>query len=63
MQLTTQIQSFLRVIPQLALAVLCVLVIALSERMGWGIFRKGKGMIILIKSHIKPHACGLAYHL
>jgi hypothetical protein len=46
MQLTMQIHDFLKVIPQLVSMVLYVHAMALSERTGWGISRKGKGAII-----------------
>jgi hypothetical protein len=45
-QLIMQINDYLKVILQLVLAVLYVRAMALSKRTGWGIFRKGKGVII-----------------
>jgi hypothetical protein len=47
MQLTMQICASLKVIPQPVWVALYVHIMALSKRMEWAIFRKGKGKIIL----------------
>jgi len=49
MQLTMQTHTFLKVILQWVLVVLYVHIMALSKRMEWGIFRKGKGVIVPIE--------------
>ena len=59
MQLTTRIHSFLKVIPQLVLVEWCALVMALSKRTGWGIFKKGKGTII--SCQITKTACMMGW--